>query len=199
MKAETKIEAAVAYFASRSHNAWRRKFHQDHPKEKRLPRMRMRGGALVDINQPWSRLDARAQKDNLVAARAAHKALSLHPKDREAAAAYVHARWVARNRRDPNQPKELFRAYRDLPEIEKDKDRAHIDRMKAAIAAVKKSARKATKGKKAAKPAKAARRPAAAPKPSARKPTRRKPSGRKRVAVRKPGSARKRVKARRRA
>jgi hypothetical protein len=43
---------------------------------------------------------------------------------------------MKRNRRDPNQPKNLFKPYRQLREDEKDKDRAHVDNMKAALSAV---------------------------------------------------------------
>jgi hypothetical protein len=61
----------------------------------------------------------------------------------------VHERWIARNKSDASQAKALFKAYAKLPEVEKDKDRAHVDRMKKAIAAV-------SPKKKAAKKAKAA-------------------------------------------
>lgn len=134
------LEAAVEHFASRSHNAWRRNFQKANPREADKPRLRMRGGAMVDINQPWKSLDPKAKADNKVAAYDAYDALQTHPKDREAAASYVHERWMKRNRRDPNQPKALFKPYGALPEAEKDKDRAHIDDMKAALAAVKKAA-----------------------------------------------------------
>ncbi|MEQ1493983.1 MAG: hypothetical protein ABL932_25920, partial [Terricaulis sp.] len=48
----------------------------------------------------------------------------------------VHVRWMARNKGDKSQPKALFKPYARLPEAEKDKDRAHVDRMKAALRAV---------------------------------------------------------------
>lgn len=147
MKDQDVLEAAVEYFASRSHNAWRRNFHKANPKEAGKPRLRQRGGAMVDINKPWRALDPRAQADNRRSGYDAQLALDKFPKDREAAAAFVHQRWMQRNRRDPSQPKALFKAYHALPEHEKDKDRAHVDNMKAALAAVKK---KRTAKKKAA-------------------------------------------------
>jgi hypothetical protein len=70
------------------------------------------------------------------------------PDDREAAANYVHQAWIERNRGDKSQPKELFKPYARLSEVEKDKDRAHVDRMKRAIAAVRKQAKKKAPGKK---------------------------------------------------
>lgn len=150
MPVDKLADAAVEYFASRSHDAWRRQFLKANPKEKAKPRMRLRGGVMVDINQPWKALDARAKADNKIAAYAAYEALSRFPGDREKAAAYIHAQWMKRNRADPSQPKELFKPYCKLPEIEKDKDRAHIDRMKAALAAVKGAKRKpAAKARKA--------------------------------------------------
>jgi hypothetical protein len=151
MPAQAKQKAAVEYFAARSHDAWRREFHKHNPDQKDQPRMRMRGGKMVDINQPWSSLDPAAQADNKLAARTAYKAVERFPDDREKAAAYVHKQWVKRNRADPNQPQDLFKAYAELPEVEKDKDRAHIDRMHAALAALaksKKSNRKKEKKRK---------------------------------------------------
>ncbi len=136
MATKKTVEAAVEYFASRSHDAWRRQFHKTNPKERTLPRMRMRGGKMVDINKPWKDLDPKAKADNKIAAYAAYAAIEKFPNDREKASDYVHKQWIKRNRADPNQPKDLFRPYSALPEVEKDKDRAHIDRMQAALKAV---------------------------------------------------------------
>lgn len=137
-------DAAVEYFSSRSHDSWRESFLKANPGEKGKPRMRMRGGAMVDVNQPWSKLDARAKEDNLRAARDAFAAVSKFPNDREAAADFVHKCWIKANKKDPNQPKDLFKPYAQLPENEKDKDRAHVDDMKKAIAAVRKGVAKRT-------------------------------------------------------
>lgn len=138
MAAKKTLEAAVDYFAARSHDAWRRQFHKANPKERALPRMRMRGGKMVDINKPWKDLDPKAKADNRIAAYAAYAAIEKFPNDREKASDYVHKQWIKRNRADPSQPKTLFKPYSALSEVEKDKDRAHIDRMKAALAAVRK-------------------------------------------------------------
>jgi hypothetical protein len=143
MAAKKTIEAAVDIFAARSHDAWRKQFHKTNPKERALPRLRMRGGKMVDINKPWKDLDPRARAENKVAAYAAYAAIEKFPNDREKASDYVHKQWMKRNRADPSQAKALFKPYDALPEVEKDKDRAHIDRMKAALAAVRK--RKAPK------------------------------------------------------
>lgn len=144
---DPKLDAAVEYFAARSHDAWRKRLLQTNPEQKGKPRMRLRGGVMVDVNQPWSKLDPKAKADNKRAARDAFDAVKKFPNDREAAADYVHKRWIARNKGDPSQPKALFKPYARLSELEKDKDRAHVDRMKQALAAVrkrplKKSARK---------------------------------------------------------
>lgn len=138
-------EAAADYFSSRSHNAWRKRLFETNPEQRGQPRMRQRGGAMVDINKPWATLDPRAKADNKRAAYDAFDAVMRFPDDREAASNYVHERWIARNKGDASQPKALFKAYAKLPEVEKDKDRAHVDRMKKAIAAVspKKAAKKA--------------------------------------------------------
>jgi hypothetical protein len=146
-------DAAADYFAGRSHDAWRRTFHKTNPKEKDKPRMRERGGVMVDVNQPWSKLHPKAKADNQQAAFDAYDAVTKFPSNREAASSYVHDLWIKRNKKDPNQPKELFKPYASLPEVEKDKDRAHVDNMKKALAAVRKApAKKAPR--KAAKQAK---------------------------------------------
>jgi hypothetical protein len=137
-KADPVLEAAVDYFSARSHDAWRKRLLETNPDQKGKPRMRLRGGVMVDINQPWVKLDPKAKAENKIAARDAYDAVKLFPKDREAAADYVHKCWIRRNKSDKSQPKELFRPYSKLQEVEKDKDRAHVDRMKLAIAAVSK-------------------------------------------------------------
>lgn len=143
-KADRLMEKAADYFAGRSHDSWRATFHKTNPAEKDKPRMRMRGGEMVDVNQPWSKLHAAAKQDNLRAARDAYAAVKKFPKDREAASDLVHQAWIKANKGDPNQPKELFNAYSKLLEVEKDKDRAHVDAMKKAIAAVTKATSKKT-------------------------------------------------------
>ena len=145
MASKKTIEAAVDYFAARSHSAWRKQFHKTNPKERTLPRMRMRGGKMVDINTPWKDLDPKAKAENKVAAYAAYAAIEKFPNDREKASDYVHKQWIKRNRADASQPKSLFKPYSALPEVEKDKDRAHVDQMKAALAAVRKGPRKVAK------------------------------------------------------
>jgi len=154
-KADPIREAAADYFAARSHDSWRRRLLQTDPEQRGKPRMRLRGGVMVDVNQPWSKLHPNAKADNKRAAYDAYAAVTRFPDDREAAAAYVHARWIKRNKNDPSQPKALFAPYNRLPEAEKDKDRAHVDNMKKALAAVRKSVGKAAPREvaKKAKPA----------------------------------------------
>jgi hypothetical protein len=130
-----KLEAAVEYFAARSHNAWRKRLLETNPEQKGKPRMRLRGGQKVDVNQPWAKLHRKAKADNKRAARDAYQAVKKFPNDREAASDYIHQCWIKRNKNDPSQPKALFKPYAKLSEVEKDKDRAHVDRMKKAIAA----------------------------------------------------------------
>lgn len=141
------------YFAGRSHDAWRRQFHKNNPKEKALPRMRERGGVMVDVNQPWAKLHAKAKADNRQAAYDAYAAISKFPDDREKAADFVHKAWIRRNKGDASQPKHLFKPYSALPEFEKDKDRAHVDNMKKAVAAVRRTLKKKAPQKRAAKKA----------------------------------------------
>jgi hypothetical protein len=146
-KADPVRNAAIDYFASRSHDAWRRTLLASNPEQKGKLRMRLRGGVMVDINQPWSALHPKAKQDNMRAARDAYDAVRKFPNDREAAARWVHEAWIRRNKADPNQAKALFKPYARLPELEKDKDRAHVDNMKRALAA----ARRKAPGKRAKK------------------------------------------------
>jgi hypothetical protein len=113
--------------------------------------MRLRGGVMVDINKPWASLDPKAKAENKRAAYDAFDAVTRFPNDREAASDYVHIRWMARNKGDSSQPKALFKPYAKLPDVEKDKDRAHVDRMTKAIAAV--SPKKVARIKKTKAPA----------------------------------------------
>src|SRR5690606_23126471 len=137
-KVDPRREAAVDYFAGRSHDAWRKQLLKTNPEQKGKPRMRQRGGIMVDINQPWSKLHANAKADNKNAARDAYAAVMKFPNDREAAAIEVHKAWIARNKHDKSLDKALFKPYAQLSEVEKDKDRAHVDNMKKAIAATRK-------------------------------------------------------------
>jgi hypothetical protein len=143
-KADPRMEAAVDYFAGRSHDAWRKQLLKTNPEQKGQPRMRTRGGIMVDINQPWSKLHPNAKADNKVAARDAYAAVMKFPNDREAASIEVHKAWIARNKHDKSLDKALFKPYAQLSEVEKDKDRAHVDNMKKAIAAMRKSAKVAS-------------------------------------------------------
>ncbi|WP_395648039.1 hypothetical protein [Terricaulis sp.] len=151
--------AAVDAVAGRMHEDWRRDLLKTNPEQRGQPRMRMRGGVMVDVNQPWAKLHPKAQADNVRAAGDAYKAVKKFPRDREAAAALVHDFWIKRNKADASQPKELFKPYAKLPEIEKDKDRAHVDAMTKAIASVRKrvmTPRKTKTAKKSAPKAKKA-------------------------------------------
>lgn len=151
-KADPTREAAADYFAARSHEAWRRTLLKTSPEQKGKPRLRLRGGVMVDVNQPWAKLHPKAKADNKRAAYDAYDAVKKFPDDREAAAAYVHECWIRRNKKDPSQPKQLFKPYARLPEVEKDKDRAHVDNMRKALAALRRRApgKTARKTKRAA-------------------------------------------------
>lgn len=140
-KTDAAMEAAVDYFAGRSHDAWRKQLLKTNPEQRGKPRMRLRGGIMVDINQSWAKLHPNAKADNKHAARDAYAAVMKFPNDREAASVEVHKAWIRRNKHDKSLAKDLFKPYERLSEIEKDKDRAHVDNMKKAIAAVRKSAK----------------------------------------------------------
>lgn len=107
---------------------------KDNPSQRGQPRMRLRGDSMVDVNQPWSRLHRDAKLDNRQAARDALAAVQKFPTDREAAAEYVHELWIKRNSGDLAQPVALMENYGSLSELEKNKDREHVDRMQVLLA-----------------------------------------------------------------
>ena len=149
-------DMVVDKFGADSHNAWRKNFQKLNPKEANSPRMRERGGAMVDINQPWETLDDRAKADNAVAAEAAYEAYKKHPNDIEAGSAMIHDEWIKRNKKDKSIDKALLEPYAKLSEEEKEKDRAHWRRVEGILNPPK---------------PKAARKPVA-PKPAEPKPNR---------------------------
>lgn len=120
----------VDKFGAASHNEWLKNFRKNNPKEAKKPRMRERGGAMVDINQPWDKLDSRAKADNATAAEAAYDAYKAHPDDIEAGSAMIHDAWIARNKNDKSIDKALLEPYAKLSEEEKEKDRVHWRRVR---------------------------------------------------------------------
>lgn len=123
----------VDKFGAASHNEWLKNFRKNNPKEAKKPRMRERGGAMVDINQPWDKLDSRAKADNATAAEAAYDAYKAHPDDIEAGSAMIHDAWVKRNKNDKSIDKALLKPYAKLSEEEKEKDRAHWRRVQGIL------------------------------------------------------------------
>lgn len=119
-------EQAVDAFGAQSHNEWLRNFREGTPSEAEQPRMRERGGKLVDINKEWKDLDPAAQQDNRVAARVAYDAVKQYGDNTEAAADYVHRKWMERNASQRATQPALFEDYANLPEAEKAKDRNHV-------------------------------------------------------------------------
>ena len=128
--ADPERNSVIDKFGADSHNAWLKNFRESNPAEADKPRMRERGGAMVDVNQPWDKLDDRAKADNAVAAGAAYDAYKAHPDDIEAGSAMIHDAWVERNKKDKSIDKALLEPYAKLSEEEKEKDRAHWRRVR---------------------------------------------------------------------
>ena len=124
------VTAAVTQFASQAHEDWRKTLP---PSERNKPRLRSKnGGPEADINVPFEKLHPTAQQENISAGKAALQAVKKHPNDMESAADHVHKEWIKRNpKTDYNA--HLHVPYSKLPEVEKQKDRDHVDTMKSLL------------------------------------------------------------------
>lgn len=121
---------AVTQFASQAHEDWRKTLP---PSERNKPRLRSKnGGPEADINVPFEKLHPTAQQENISAGKAALQAVRKHPNDMESAADHVHKEWMKRNpKTDYNAAQHV--PYSELPEVEKQKDRDHVDTMKSLL------------------------------------------------------------------
>jgi hypothetical protein len=115
----------ITQFASNAHEEWRRNFDPTGTK----PRVKKNSdGTEGDINVPFEKLHPDWKKENLAAAHAAHHAVKRFGRDMEKAAEHVHNEWMKRNPKgDWNAAQHV--PYDDLPEDEKEKDRAHVRTM----------------------------------------------------------------------
>lgn len=105
------------------------------------PRMKkISTGENVNINVPWSILHEEYKRDNLLAAKAAVVAYLNHPKSFEMAAYEVHECWMKRTKKE-SYNENLFVGYYSLVEEEKEKDRAHIIRVRDCVAVLIKDIR----------------------------------------------------------
>lgn len=116
----------VRQFASMAHEEWRRNFDSTGTK----PRVKKNSdGTEGDINVPFDKLHPDWQRENLAAGQAALEAVKNFPNDEEAAAAYIHDKWMQRNPKgDWNAAQHV--PYDSLPEVEKEKDRVHVRTMR---------------------------------------------------------------------
>ena len=142
---EKAVKAFVGQMAG-EHDEWRKDFHKRSPDEANKPRMRKRLDPKtkkmvdVDVNKPGAEFvrHPAVAHDYKKAGEAAHDAVMKHRDkkgavDVEAAASHVHDAWIERNKHDPNQNKDLFKPYHELPDHEKEKDRQHVRRMMGII------------------------------------------------------------------
>lgn len=121
-------EDAVREFASLAHEEWRKGWISQNA-GKSIPRVKQNSdGTDGDINVPFDQLHPDWQRENLAAGKAAKEAVQQFPDDIEAASEYVHNEWIKRNpKADYNAAQHV--PYAQLPETEKEKDRAHVRTM----------------------------------------------------------------------
>jgi predicted lipid-binding transport protein (Tim44 family) len=119
----------IVTFASDAHEQWRQALP---PNERNQPRKRSKnGGPVADINVPFNELHPTAQQENLAAAKAAYDAVSQYDNE-EQAAEHIHNEWMKRNPKvDYNAAQHV--PYSQLPDVEKKKDRVHVQTMKALL------------------------------------------------------------------
>ena len=121
---------AVTAFASKQHDVWRSGFDPEGTGKERIKKNS--DGSEGNINVPFKKLHPDWQKENLSAGKAALQAVRKHPNDMESAADHVHKEWMKRNpKADYNA--HLHVPYSELPEVEKQKDRDHVDTMKSLL------------------------------------------------------------------
>jgi len=121
---------AVNKFASEQHDVWRKGFDPEGTGKKRIKKNS--DGSEGNINVPFEKLHPDWQKENLSAGKAALQAVRKHPNDMESAADHVHREWMKRNpKADYNAAQHV--PYSELPEVEKQKDRDHVDTMKSQL------------------------------------------------------------------
>jgi hypothetical protein len=127
---------AVKAFASQAHEDWRRGFDPEGSGKERVKKNS--DGSEGNINVPFDDLHPDWQRENLAAGRAALEAVQTYGDDTEAAAEHVHNEWMKRNpKADYNAAQHV--PYEDLPEDEKDKDRAHVRTMRGLLSDIKES------------------------------------------------------------
>ena len=123
-------ENAITQFASAAHDEWRRNFDPTGSKERIKKNSDSTEG---NINVPFEKLHPDWQKENLSAGKAALQAVKKHPNDMESAADHVHKEWMKRNPKADYNAAAQHVPYSELPEVEKQKDRDHVDTMKSLL------------------------------------------------------------------
>ena len=118
--------SSVAQFAAKAHDAWRNTFDPTGAVERVKKNS---DGTEGNINVPFRKLHPDWQRENIAAGNAALMAVNKHPHDVEKAAEYIHDEWMKRN------PKADYTTaqhvpYLQLPDDEKEKDRAHVHTMR---------------------------------------------------------------------
>lgn len=118
----------ITKFATIAHENWRKGFDPEYsttgiPSKPRIKKNS--DGTEGDINQPFNKIHPDWKAENLAAGEAALNAVKTHPTDDEKAADFVHREWMKRNpKADWNADQHV--PYKELPEVEKQKDRDHV-------------------------------------------------------------------------
>ena len=126
---------AVRLFAQFAHEKWREVFIRTNgnvPRIKNNPS----DGTQGDINKPFGEIHPDHQKHNLQAGEAAFNAVLKHKDDLEAGANEIHQKWMARNPKVPYNEQQHV-PYENLPEEEKEMDRAQYQTIKDIMLAMK--------------------------------------------------------------
>lgn len=140
----SRLEEAAGKLASRLHEKWRQEWHEVDQAKKKPEGKRIKpttdqewieahGADMVDIaNTAFEDLPADWQEENLAAAKVVVDILDRpdvpdldDPATRDAIGNRIHLAWIARNK-EYAQERGLDKHFRDLPEVEQDKDLAQV-------------------------------------------------------------------------
>lgn len=121
--------SSVTQFAAKAHDDWRRAFDPSGTVERIKKNS---DGTEGNINVPFHKLHPDWKRENIAAGKAALTAVNKHPSDDEKAAEHIHDEWMKRNpKADYNAAQHV--SYLQLPDDEKEKDRAHVRTMRGLL------------------------------------------------------------------
>lgn len=119
-----RLSEAADSVASKAHDAWARDFRRANPNVTTRMKDDGAGGQVDILNTEYKDLPEKWKKENKLGGQAAVEAVEKFGDDMEAAASYVHDKWLERNGSWAAESQK--KPYSELSEEEKEKDRAFV-------------------------------------------------------------------------